>query len=75
MLVHRILRGTQGDDDDMDVQGQADARFGPVRECFAEVSSGTLAGGSKEPERSSSYSSRNTSKLPARLNTLSAVNS
>src|SRR5689334_7942834 len=39
------------------------------------LSSGTLASGSKEPDRSSSYSSRNTSKLSDRLNTLSAVNS
>jgi hypothetical protein len=29
----------------MDIHGQADARFGPVRDCFAEVADGYGMGG------------------------------
>src|SRR6266487_885076 len=46
-----------------------------TRPSTTTLSSGTLASGSKEPDRSSSYSSRNTSKLSDRPNSLSAVNS
>src|SRR6185312_9631389 len=46
-----------------------------TRPSTTTLSSGTLASGSNEPDRSSSYSSRNTSKFPERAKILSAVNS